>query len=309
MNALVGFTGFVGSNLYACGKFDQAFNSKNIEDAYGTSPDLLIYAGVRAEKYLANDNPSKDVAQILDAENNIKKIHPKKLVLISTVDVFKSPVGVDENSAIETDGLHAYGYNRHQLELWVRGNYPDALIIRLPALFGANIKKNFLYDYMNVIPTMLKDSKFDELAQKEPILKAYYEPLGNGFYKVDVPDDKRDSLKEVFGRLGFSALHFTDSRSRFQFYNLRCLWNDIQEALASDLKLCHLVTEPVSAGDLYEYLSGKKYTNIKNRKPADYDCRTVYGKIFNGGNGYIDTAENVMKQIKQFVMAAERRNG
>ena len=110
--ALVGYTGFVGSNIYAAGSFDGAYNSKNIEEAYGTNPDLLIYAGLRAEKYLANNAPEKDMELIKQAEDNITKINPKKLVLISTIDVFKTPVGVDENSEIDTEDLHAYGFNR-----------------------------------------------------------------------------------------------------------------------------------------------------------------------------------------------------
>ena len=115
--ALVGYTGFVGSNIYAAGSFDGAYNSKNIEEAYGTNPDLLIYAGLRAEKYLANNAPEKDMELIKQAEDNITKINPKKLVLISTIDVFKTPVGVDENSEIDTEDLHAYGFNRYQLEI------------------------------------------------------------------------------------------------------------------------------------------------------------------------------------------------
>ena len=78
--ALVGYTGFVGSNIYAAGSFDGAYNSKNIEEAYGTNPDLLIYAGLRAEKYLANNAPEKDMELIKQAEDNITKINPKKLV-------------------------------------------------------------------------------------------------------------------------------------------------------------------------------------------------------------------------------------
>lgn len=62
-------------------------------------------------------------------------------MLISTIDVFKSPKNVDENAGIDTENLHAYGYNRYQLECWVRENFPDALIIRLPGLFGANLKR------------------------------------------------------------------------------------------------------------------------------------------------------------------------
>ena len=102
MNALVGYTGFVGGNICAAGKFDGLYNSKNIEEAYGTRPELLVYAGLRAEKYLANSAPDKDMELIFQAEENIRRIAPKKLVLISTIDVFKGPVGVNEASEIET---------------------------------------------------------------------------------------------------------------------------------------------------------------------------------------------------------------
>ena len=88
MKALVGYTGFVGSNIYAAGNFDVVYNSTNIEEAYGTAPDLLVYAGLRAEKYLANNAPDKDMELIRQAQRNIEKIAPKKLVLISTIDVF-----------------------------------------------------------------------------------------------------------------------------------------------------------------------------------------------------------------------------
>ncbi len=135
MKSLVGYTGFVGSNILLKEDFDGKYNSKNIQDSYGTNPELLIYAGLRAEKYLANTAPQKDLDLIIQAEENIERINPQKLVLISTIDVFKSPQSVDENSRIETEGLPPYGYDRYQLEIWVRERYPDALIVRLPGLF------------------------------------------------------------------------------------------------------------------------------------------------------------------------------
>ena len=66
MNSLVGYTGFVGSNLYETGDFNKVYNSKSIKEAYETAPDLLVYAGLRAEKYLANYEPEKDMARIRD---------------------------------------------------------------------------------------------------------------------------------------------------------------------------------------------------------------------------------------------------
>lgn len=299
--ALVGYTGFVGSNIYAAGKFDGVYNSKNIEEAYGTEPDLLIYAGLRAEKYLANNAPEKDMDLIIEAESNIVKINPKKLVLISTIDVFKTPNGVDENSSVDTENLHAYGYNRYQLELWVRERYPDALIIRLPGLFGKNIKKNFIYDYMNLIPFMLKKEKFIELSEKDSDLVNYYKLQDNGFYKVDVSEDDRDLLKNKFRMLGFSALNFTDSRSVYQFYNLGRLWNDIQIALENEIRIWHPATEPVSAGEVYEFLTGKRFNNELGGTPAYYDYRTIHEDVFAGKNGYISDKEEILKEIKNFV--------
>lgn len=299
--ALVGYTGFVGSNIYAAGECDAVYNSKNIEEAYGTCPDLLIYAGLRAEKYLANNAPDKDMELILQAEENIRKINPRKLVLISTIDVFKVPADVDEDSIIDTENLHAYGYNRYRLEMWVRENYPDALIVRLPGLFGLNIKKNFIYDYINIIPFMLKEDKFMELSKKDPELKKYYILQDNGFYKVNVAESERESLKDRFRKLGFSALNFTDSRSVYQFYNLARLWSDIKTALSAGLILWHPATEPVSSGELYKYLTGDDFANEIGGTPAYYNYKTKYAQIFGGSGAYIENKENVMRAIREFV--------
>lgn len=301
MNSLVGYTGFVGSNIYEAGNFDAVYNSRNIEEAFGTNPDLLIYAGLRAEKYLANNAPEKDMALIDEAYENIRKIGAHKLVLISTIDVFKNPRGADENTVIDTQGLHPYGYDRYVLECKVRERYPDALIIRLPGLFGKNIKKNFIYDYINVIPFMLKADKFNELADSDPRLNDYYELQDNGFYKVNVSESDRDMLKERFFALGFSALNFTDSRSIYQFYDLSRLWDDIQTALEAGLTLWHPATEPVSAAEVYEYLRGIPFVNELNGTPADYDYRTLYATLFGGRDGYIRSKAEVLGDIKKFV--------
>lgn len=303
MKALVGYTGFVGSNIYeaAGSEIDAVYNSKNIEEAYGLNPDLLIYAGLRAEKYLANNAPEKDMELIYQAEENIEKIYPKKLVLISTIDVFKVPKGVAENSAIDTENLHAYGYNRYQLELWAREKYPDALIIRLPGLFGKNIKKNFIYDFINMIPFMLKKEKFNELAEKDPDLKKFYSLQDNGFYKVNIQESDREMLKDKFRKLGFSALNFTDSRSVYQFYNLAHLWEDINTALEAGIKVWHPATEPVAASEVYEYLTGEKFVNELGGTPADYGYKTVYAEIFNGRNGYIADGKKILSEIKEFI--------
>lgn len=304
MIALVGYTGFVGSNIHASAidEIDALYNSKNIADAYDTGPDLLIYAGIRAEKYLANIAPQKDMRIIRQAEENIKRIKPKKLVLISTIDVFKEPKDVDEDSKIDTEGLHAYGANRYQLELWAREAHPDALIVRLPSLFGKNIKKNFIYDYINVIPFMLKKQMMDKFLMQDPELRGYYIPLDNGFYRVKtLTNRERDILKAKFIDIGFSALNFTDSRSRYQFYDLKRLWSDIQTCIKNEIKIWHPATEPVAAGELYQFLTGGPFINELSGTPADYDYKTKYGALFGSSSKYICSKIEVMESIRKFI--------
>lgn len=302
--ALVGYTGFVGSNIYnkAGNQINGLYNSKNIKSAYKTAPDILIYAGLRAEKYLANTYPEKDKLLIDEAEKNIKNINPKKLILISTIDVFKEPVNVDENSVIDIDGLQPYGYNRYLLESWVRENYPDALIIRLPALYGNNLKKNFLYDYLNPIPQLLEKEKMEELSILNKDLFNYYVLHDDQFYKIKkLEETEKIKLKNILEELGFTALNFTDSRNIYQFYNLARLWDDIQIALKHNLTTWHPATEPVSAGDIYKFLTGNEFVNEIMPTPAYYNYRTIYYEIFNGRNGYINSEVQVLNQIKNFI--------
>lgn len=303
MKILVGYTGFVGSNIYENTFFDGVYNSKNIEEAYGKNPELLIYSGLRAEKYLANNEPEKDMELIYQAEKNIKSINPKKLVLISTIDVFKTPKNVDENSYIDTENLHAYGYNRYKLECWVRENYPNSLIIRLPGLFGKNLKKNFIYDFINLIPFMLTKDKMSELSSKDSDLRRYYSLQENNFFRVkELNNEEQEILKNKFNTLGFSTLNFTDSRSIYQFYPLKRLWDDIQIALKNEIKIWHPATEPVSAGEIYEYITGKKFFNeISGSIPVNYNYKTIHDKIFGGKNGYICNKQEILSSIKEFV--------
>lgn len=302
MKYLVGYTGFVGSNLYNSYKFDKVFNSKNIEESYGTNPDLLVYSGVPAQKFLANKNPKEDMKIIQNAIENIKKINPKKIVLISTIDVYKNPVDVNEDTIIETNDLQPYGYNRYELEKWVKNNFSDYLIVRLPGLYGKNIKKNFIYDLINFIPTMLNENKFNELVLQNKLLKDYYSLQENGFYKlIDITDEEKKNLKKVFEEIGFSALNFTDSRGIFQFYNLKYLWEHIQIALENNIKILNIAVEPISISELYEYITNKKFENVITDNVPKYDYKTKYFELFNGNNGYIYDKNFIKEDIKKFV--------
>lgn len=299
---LVGYTGFVGSNIANEHKFAGLYNSKNITQAYGKCPDLLVYSGVPAEMFLANQNPAADREVILQAERNIEKIAPKQIVLISTIAVYPQKQGVDEDTPINVDNLPAYGANRYALECWVKEHYTKQLIVRLPAIYGRNLKKNFIYDYIHFIPKLLKEDKFVELSARELILSDFYQHQDNGFYKCkDLAQDEKLVLKDCFKRLGFSALNFTDSRSKYQFYSLNKLWQHIEVAMANDLRCLNIATPPVEIRQLYRELTGGDFINELSSQAFDYDMRTKYYELFGGENGYIMSLEKEIQDIRTFV--------
>lgn len=299
---LVGSTGFVGGNLLAKHTFAAECHSSDITAQYGTRPDLCVYAGVPAAMFLANADPEADLAVMRAARENIRQIAPKRLVLISSIAVLADSRGVYEDSpAQDTEGLPAYGKNRLQLERWVREDFPDALIVRLPALYGAGIRKNFLFDLHTITPAMLRPEKYSELAAKSTLVKSAYTLADNGFYKLNGTADPA-ALRTFFAANDFNALAFTDARSRYQFYNLGRLWSDMEAARAADVKLLHLCTPPVSAAEVYTAVTGKAdWHNELPKPPFDYDLRSRHAALLGGSGDYLCTKQQELDDITRFM--------
>lgn len=149
MNALIGFSGFVGSTLLKQTTFDALYRSTTIAEIEGKTFDTIVCAGAPAQKWLANKDPDADRAKIDALIGHLQSVRCKRFILISTVDVFKDPLGVDELSPVDVDGLHAYGLHRRQLEQFVEATFPEHLIVRLPGLVGPGLRKNVIFDFLN----------------------------------------------------------------------------------------------------------------------------------------------------------------
>ncbi|WP_321863696.1 pyridine nucleotide transhydrogenase [Pseudomonas paraveronii] len=148
-NSLIGYSGYVGGTLLKQKSFISLYRSTNIGDIDNRSFDTVVCAGAPAQKWIANRDPEADRQKIEHLIAHLKTIQCKIFVLISTVDVFKNPVGVDEDTPIEGLGLHAYGLHRRLLETFVEEHFPNHLIVRLPGLVGPGLRKNVIFDFLN----------------------------------------------------------------------------------------------------------------------------------------------------------------
>ncbi len=160
--ALIGHTGFVGGNLLQQGRYAELYNSRNIDSIAGRSFELVVSAGCRAAKWIANKEPEADRASVESLMRALEKVRADRFVLISTIDVYPRPIEVDEGEVPALEGAQPYGRHRLELEHFVRARFPEATIVRLPGLFGPGLKKNVIYDFLhdNRLDLVHQDGQF-----------------------------------------------------------------------------------------------------------------------------------------------------
>lgn len=200
--ALIGATGFVGGNLPPH-VFQDLFRSTNIDDIKGRSYDLVICAGAPAAKWKANQDPQGDLANLQRLMDCLGEVKAGQFLLISTVDVYHTPKGVDESSPIEPEKIQPYGRHRYYLEQFVREKFPESSIVRLPGLFGQGLKKNIIFDliHRNALHLTHADSWFqfyclDHLWRDLAIPLRERMPLVNF---ATEPVQVREMARECFG--------------------------------------------------------------------------------------------------------------
>lgn len=172
-NSLIGYSGYVGGTLLKQKSFTSLYRSTNIGDIDDQSFDTVVCAGAPAQKWIANREPEADRQKIEELIAHLKTVQCKTFILISTVDVFKNPIGVDEDTPVEESGLHAYGLHRRLLETFIEEHFPNHLIVRLPGLVGPGLRKNVIFDFLNDNNLQAIDSR--GVFQFYPMVNLWYD--------------------------------------------------------------------------------------------------------------------------------------
>jgi NAD dependent epimerase/dehydratase family len=147
-SALVGYTGFVGSNLAAAHDFTDLYNTSNIAEISGRSYDLVVSAASRADSHRINQHGEEDRAEIDAYLDILATVDIGRLVLVSTVCIYPGDTTPDETTALSEDNLTPYGANRLHMERVLAQRFPT-LALRLPQLYGGGLKKGIVYDLLN----------------------------------------------------------------------------------------------------------------------------------------------------------------
>lgn len=307
--ALVGFTGFVGSTLTRAREFDDMYNSRNIGDIAGKSYDTVVCAAAPATMWAANQNPAADKANLDGLFAALRQAKTEHFVLISTIAVLDNAAAgyTETNAAFEAE--KAYGLHRRELEERVAGHFANSHIMRLPALFGPGIKKNFVFDLMNPAPSFIKPDVWEKtlagLAGAETALLSRYYALDEklGMWGLDRAtlngSQDRENVNAIFHQINFVARNFTNSETRFQYYNMERLADNIDTVIATGIDTLNVCSEPLSAAEVCQELTGDTFVNSAPPLWIE-DMRSIHADKFGGTGPYLFDRASVLADLKAF---------
>jgi hypothetical protein len=316
-SGLIGHTGFVGGALLRQTRFDACFSSANIAGIDGARFGTLVCAAAPGSMLEANRAPERDKAAIDALIARLDRVEAERFVLISSIAVLADFAGGDDEGITAFQQTLAYGRHRRALEAFVEERFASHLIVRLPALFGAGLRKNFLFDLLNPVPAMLTEAKRNAVASAlggdlGAWLGALYAPdAATGLLKLDRPalnvDPRRPLLEAALDALGATATQFHHHETTYQYYNTDRLWQDIGIAHGASLTHLHLAPEPLAAADIHARLTGRPMPATPARLHRE-DMRTAHAGLWDAIGPYQFAAADTLEQLAAF-FASQREGG
>ena len=307
-DCLIGYSGTIGKHLCSKAKFKYKYNSKNIKKIINKKFNIVICCAAPGAMTTANQKPKEDLRNIKKLIKYLRSVKAKKFILISTIQVFTvlNKKNNDEDSKDLNNKL-AYGKNRRILEKFCEKQFKNHLIVRLPSLFGRYIKKNFIFDIINPLPTFLSSKKIQLISERLPFkirnffITIYTKKNDNYYINRNLlnRNSQKNNLIKFFEKYNFTSSSLTNPNSKFQYYNLENLIKDIKLGHNHGIKYLNISTEPIYARDVYQFLTKKKMKH-NNAKIYNANMISKYGKLWGDRKDYLYKKKIILDDLKKF---------
>ena len=251
MDALLGYTGLVGSTLRENLSPDttEYFNRSNFNNVTGRKFRDVYCACITGIKWWSNVHPIEDEENMVKILATVKSISCNRFILISTIDVHDINY-MNQTEACERTAREIYGYHRKFAEDSLRSHFGKKLyIFRLPTLFGMGIKENNLfYDFLNrrsidkinvntclqwYSLSWLTEDIRESLLEGRPVTNLYSEPI-----------ETKDIVEKFFPEcrmfVGYGPEIFYNQGSVFGLKTRE----DIFESMENYIRIMKYITQP-----------------------------------------------------------------
>ena len=150
-NALIGYSGFIGSHLKEKIEDCEFYNSKNIKTIKNKNFNKIYFSGNDSRIWYVNKYPKKDMKNLISILSKLSSVKCDLFILISSIEIYKTTKNkkYNENSKLLPKKKLNYGENRLFFEKEIKKLFKNFLIIRLPVVYGKRLKKNVLFDIIH----------------------------------------------------------------------------------------------------------------------------------------------------------------
>lgn len=146
MIGIIGSNGFVGSSVLRALKSDDIvlIDRSNIDLCSSYDYSTLFICAGEPRKWFVNSNIKVATKTMVELYSIISRFRARKVIYFSSIDVYNVDFTVNDGYSIEP-----YGVTKLVLEELITKIFENCVIVRLGALFGKGLKKNFLFDLLN----------------------------------------------------------------------------------------------------------------------------------------------------------------
>jgi hypothetical protein len=110
----------------------------------------------------------------------------------------------------------------------------------------------------------------------------------------------------IFDLLNDNCLEMINPKSSFQYADLRTLWQDMEQAIACDLRLVNMFNEPIPTTTILERFFPDKAVGSNPSPEVHYDLKTKHAAILGGSKGYLRDAESILDCLDSFLSTQQK---
>lgn len=306
--AVLGATGFVGTIVA------NSLNNNNLsifrigrQSPNPSTPiDELWCCAAPGSMVHANSHPQEDAAAVEAVFDRMETLAPRRVVLVSTIAALANfGHGQDEDNA-QPEKTTPYGANRAWLEERVQKAWgPNALVLRLPALFGPGLKKNALYDLLHPLPSFLRAPDAQralDLLGPDWAQMGAWSADGTLWTLNREPAEHHPQAPTWTERLhgaNLTSWRFSNPESTYQFYEVPRLVDDAHRLMEAGIRCAHLAPEPLRMRDVAQAYGVDLPTNAA--KLHHESLRTCHSAVFGAAAPYTQGRGEVLDNVRSFL--------